>query len=548
MPQSPEAGVPPRSRPLLRLLPQQYSRGRSTPDFTVVPREKEGISSADNQIHATEAPANRRISFRRILNGIVPAKRSERRDPSPPSGQLVMPSARRGAMVLDDSSSTYLSDDESVTPPTRSPYVAPRHAWSVAQAHADASAAALHNGFPAPIPSPSISLISADPSLASSSEPDQQGYCSPLVSFRTLMRRWFWSSKSYPHNVRADIDAHSTLATLMPHVWKFVFLGCTFVSATVFLGYLLSTLPLHLPTHLAELTLAEIRDMCVGLQQYASRDSSSMWHVFVVLSVLFVWKQAFCVPGSIIMNIIFGAMYGAYRGTLFASIYTAFGGLLCYLLAAPFAEVAAGVPGIAKPLHSMRVALADNGAVPKAHEHGKAHVGRNLWSYLMVLRLLPIVPYGMMNIACGVLGVPIVPFTVTLGLGSVPWNFCTTQLGEILQDVVTAVQSSMAASAAVAHGAKEAAAAASVSPATSMLASDTFTILLDRLCTPAMLVKLLLLSVMSALPLVLNRYLKRDSSNTDDTNDEAGMSMADAHVTASSSAPSHRLASVMISA
>lgn len=547
----------PRIRPLLRIFASGHDpRGRATPDFTTVPRDKDICADTYVQEAPREVTPNRQSSIRRFFGGIVSNKRNVRREPSPPRSAIIIPAARRSEMVLDDSSSTQLSDDEMELSPTRPPYVAPRHAWSVAQAHADASAAASSRmGSPAPIPSPPLSTKSVIPSLTptSSTEDDAEGYCSPLMSFRTAIRRWFWSSQSYPHTVRADIDTHTMFAVIMPHMWKFLFLGCTFVAATVFLGYLLSTLPLNLPTHLTDLTLAEMRDMCAELQVYANRNIASMWHVFVVLSILFTWKQAFCVPGSIIMNIIFGAMYGAYSGTFFASVFTAFGGLLCYLLAAPFAEVAAVIPGIARPLHSMRTALADNGATPKEHDNGNGHVSRNLWSYLMVLRLLPIVPYGMMNIACGVLDVPIVPYTVTLGLGSVPWNFCTTQLGEIIQDVVSAVQSTMSAKTAIAQGAQDAAAAASVSPATSLLASDTFTILLDRLCTPDMLVKLVLLSVASMLPLALNRYLSYRSNKNGSVDDEAELaerSMVDTVDAPPTpvAAPVQRLASVMVSA
>ncbi len=63
----------------------------------------------------------------------------------------------------------------------------------------------------------------------------------------------------------------------------------------------------------------------------------------------------------------------------------------------------------------------------------------NVWSYLLVLRVLPIVPYGLMNIACGVLGVPLAPYAGTLAVGSIPWNFVTCQVGDLLQEIVEAL-------------------------------------------------------------------------------------------------------------
>ena len=143
-----------------------------------------------------------------------------------------------------------------------------------------------------------------------------------------------------------------------------------------------------MPKHLAQLTLTEIRDVCAQLREYARHDERAMVHVFFVLSALFTWKQAFCVPGSLIMNIVFGAMYGSYLGCAFASVLTALGGVLCYLLAAPFSEVMALLPGIAKPLNSMRKVLQSMqhaGEMSRATGRHGPTKSQNLWSYFCLL-------------------------------------------------------------------------------------------------------------------------------------------------------------------
>ena len=56
----------------------------------------------------------------------------------------------------------------------------------------------------------------------------------------------------------------------------------------------------------------------------------------------------------------------------------------------------------------------------------------DLFSYLLLARLFPLLPYSVLNIACGVLKVPVGPYFVTLVLGSFPYNFVTTQLGDLL--------------------------------------------------------------------------------------------------------------------
>ncbi|KAK0552795.1 hypothetical protein OC846_002746 [Tilletia horrida] len=222
-------------------------------------------------------------------------------------------------------------------------------------------------------------------------------------------------------------------------------------------------------------------------------------HVLLVLSALFTWKQAFTIPGSIIMNVIFGALYGTFWGTVYTSVLTAFGGLCCYMLCRPLGGLIASLPGLKKPLLAIRTALDPEAAAAAAASGDARGNASNLmpyrdedveessgaaaaastsssrpslihrsesmqdgalsslasrarsrtnqwatgsgssqtWSYLLLLRLLPIIPYGLTNIACSVLRTPILPFTVTLGLGSVPWNVLTCQVGELLEEVLS---------------------------------------------------------------------------------------------------------------
>ncbi|WFD29913.1 hypothetical protein MSPP1_000927 [Malassezia sp. CBS 17886] len=435
-----------------------------------------------------------------------------------------------------------------------------RHMWSTAQADADArmhdaraSSAATGGGKHAwqvpdgalPLPvlgdraSPPTSLDSIAPSLCSSrgsSDEDAVSTAPRLArASRTAVGVLQWLAAPFRTRTapppRADVAPgvrQTRYAALAPHMWKLALLVLAFIGATALLGVCVSTLPLRLPTHLAQLTLAEIQDMCAQLRTYSRSSTGAMTHVFLVLAALFTWKQAFCVPGSLIMNIVFGAMYGAYAGCVYASVLTATGGVLCYLLASPFTQVVARVPGIAKPLNAMRAALTASGAAPAdvddIHAPGTvprasvdapvgslarpaaekpSGVGQNLWTYLLFLRLLPIVPYGMMNIACGVLQVPLAPYAVTLGIGSVPWNFCTTQIGELLQDVVAAIHRS----AAMSQVGEVGTVAGTTGPGAA-LAGGALSALMDRLWTVDMMVKLLLLSCASMLPFVLQHVFR----------------------------------------
>lgn len=541
----------------------------------------QGLTPHSTNVPAGHERANERPMWRSILNMLITpkanqdarAKSGERRDAEAPLQRrklsaLAMPSARRSGLVLDETSPPLFPDSwhhesgelecsrpSSAQSRTRPAYVAPRHAWSTAQASADAAASTyeldgvktlpgadwrgiLHgptDSLPMPggrdCDSPAGSSVSCAPSLAWSLDDGANEVTTTRGVSRWLQRGVRYCLQNIRGGVTSgsaempdfqDASVESRFAVWLPHAQKLGILALIFLAATSVLGYLLSTLPLRLPAHLADLTLTEIRDICAELRQYSRSNQRAMWHVFFVLSTLFTWKQAFCVPGSLIMNIVFGAMYGAYAGAFYASMLTALGGVFCYFLAAPFAEIVQQIPGIAKPLNSMRVALAQTASQKsKSMQHATASVGKNLWSYLMVLRLLPIVPYGMMNIACGVLRVPLLPYAATLGAGSIPWNFCTTQIGELLQDVVTALQTGLESKNAAASASPDAAIAMSAAQESSLLSSGAFTVLLDRIWTFDMMVKLLLLSCASMLPLVLNRWLGsyRDGSQVEPSPD-----------------------------
>lgn len=270
-----------------------------------------------------------------------------------------------------------------------------------------------------------------------------------------------------------------------------------FVASTLVVFLLLTTLPLKMPAHsLTQLSLAEIRDICLSLREYANSTPTAYHHTLFVLCLFYTYKQAFNVPGSIISNVVFGALFGVWRATFWLSIFTAIGGSGASIMSALVAPLILRLPGMHKGVAMMRKALgsqnlgkssaalavqrrlsnsatatgtagrhrkrpspnSSRSGTPRLPQQGRARTasphpsaknkghrsphaaksGGNLFSILLLLRLLPLTPYGMMNIACGILNVPLIPFATTMAIGSVPWNAVTAQLGEILVEVVAA--------------------------------------------------------------------------------------------------------------
>ena len=270
----------------------------------------------------------------------------------------------------------------------------------------------------------------------------------------------------------------------------------------------LSTLPLKMPTHgLTELTITELREMAYSLKDYSESTSRAGWHTWLALMVFFTWKQAFSVPGSLIMNVVLGALYGTYRATFYTSILTGIGGAFCYLLARPMGPLVKSLPGLNKGLSMMRNALSKT-----TSSNGS---NADLWSYLLLLRLAPIVPWGLMNVFCGILHVPLWPFYATLTFGSIPWNFVTCQIGDILQGII-AVLPQVAAQLTV-DGAPAA------SPGEAHTEMTGLAVIGAKIWSTEMMFKLFLLSTVSLVPVILGRYLKRaekaplDENNVADT-------------------------------
>ena len=270
---------------------------------------------------------------------------------------------------------------------------------------------------------------------------------------------------------------------IRPHIPALLSIGVIFLVWTAIVVASLSTLPLKIPAHgLMHLEATEIRDMALSLRDYAESSSMAGWHVWCSLMLFFTWKQVFNIPGSIIMLVTLGAIEGTYKATLNTTIFTGIGGVGCYLIARSLAPIIESLPGLHKPLTSMR------GTLSKARN--------NLWSYLLLLRLVPIVPWGLMNICCGVLRVPLLPYFATLTLGSIPWNYVTCQIGDILQEIVAALP--------------EVAAAAESSDGTS--ASSGLSIIAKKVYSREMMFKLFLLSIVSLLPMLLSRWLQRSGA------------------------------------
>ncbi|OAV99211.1 hypothetical protein PTTG_06859 [Puccinia triticina 1-1 BBBD Race 1] len=225
---------------------------------------------------------------------------------------------------------------------------------------------------------------------------------------------------------------------------------------------------LRLPTSL-ELITSQISH----LRTYAHSSPAHALHLALVLALLFVSKQAFSVPGTALLNILLGAIYPIWIAAPLSCLLTALGSTAAYLLARTARPLFVRL--IPRPLLLIQRAV-DPFRLKGSPDRFNTP---ELASYLLIARLLPIVPYAALNLASGVLELPLLPFFWTILIGSLPYNLLTTQLGDILRS-----------------------AAESTSP------EDNHPPTLTEIWTLGLLVKLASLSLLAVLPVVFKEPLR----------------------------------------
>tara|TARA_R110002110_G_scaffold70800_4_gene189529 strand:- start:3091 stop:3834 length:744 start_codon:yes stop_codon:yes gene_type:complete len=171
----------------------------------------------------------------------------------------------------------------------------------------------------------------------------------------------------------------------------------------------------------------------LGLQRYATldmlrdnRQAAAVWvadnwllaaFLYVVAYIVIV---AFSLPAGLVATLTGGFLFG-----------TVFGGLLA---------VTAATIGATAIFLAARTALGDAlrakaGPRVKRVEQG---FGENAFSYLLVLRLVPLFPFFLVNLAPAFLGVPLRTYVAATFVGIVPATFVFASLGNGLGAVFDA--------------------------------------------------------------------------------------------------------------
>jgi len=119
---------------------------------------------------------------------------------------------------------------------------------------------------------------------------------------------------------------------------------------------------------------------------------------------------ALSVPGAALFTLVGGFLFGPWLGTAYALIAATAGATLVFLAAR------AGLAGLA----------ARAGPWVGRFENGFRRNGLN---YLLVLRLIPMVPFWLLNLVAGAIGLPLRVFVFGTFVGMIPVSFIYASLG-----------------------------------------------------------------------------------------------------------------------
>lgn len=237
-------------------------------------------------------------------------------------------------------------------------------------------------------------------------------------------------------------------------------------------------------------TITDIAQLGRELQGYSQSGPGPLAHVIGVMAVTAVWKHAWSIPGSVIWNVLAGALFSPAFATLLLTLLTTIGSLCATMLSAPLAPFLAHF--FPKALEMTRVALEGNAATAADNDDlnvrkpttSSSHTS-GAWVRLSVLRLIGVVPWSGINIACGVCNVPLLDCFLGSFIGTLPWTAVTCQIGDILQTV-----------------------ASTPSPTPQTVSS--------LLLSPSVILKLIVLSFLSLAPILAKDRLKALISHDED--------------------------------
>lgn len=164
------------------------------------------------------------------------------------------------------------------------------------------------------------------------------------------------------------------------------------------------------------LTLHAIKDHRDQLLAYAQ---SNLWKALLLWGLAYAAVVAFSIPGAAVMSLATGFVFGRVTGTLVIVAAATLGASLIFLGAR---YLFAGMARERLTRNARAARLLDG------FEHGAFH-------YLLFLRLVPLFPFWLVNLASAFTSVPLRTYALATAVGIVPGSFVYANLGRSLGSI-----------------------------------------------------------------------------------------------------------------
>jgi uncharacterized membrane protein YdjX (TVP38/TMEM64 family) len=129
-------------------------------------------------------------------------------------------------------------------------------------------------------------------------------------------------------------------------------------------------------------TLQDVQAIAVQLDTMTTTGSwQDYFAVVIVFAVIYLWQQGFSMPGSVLLNLLSGHLYGVVAGSLWTSYLTALGSTLAYFLGWLVGTPAMEMSWIKRRADAMR------------EQMDKEKKSTGLFWWLLFARLFPFSPY-----------------------------------------------------------------------------------------------------------------------------------------------------------
>lgn len=164
------------------------------------------------------------------------------------------------------------------------------------------------------------------------------------------------------------------------------------------------------------LTLAALKANRQALYDYYAAHKILTVTAFMAIYIV---QTALSLPGAAILSLAAGALFGAVMGTVYANIAATSGAVLAFLVTRYFLRDAV-LARFGRHLENINRELQARG-----------------FNYLLFLRLVPVFPFFMINLAAGLTHLPLRTFVLGTMIGIIPGGFVYCNAGASLATVTS---------------------------------------------------------------------------------------------------------------